>query len=288
MKFVCLGYLDESKWDGMSDAERQETMEQCFEYDAELRRGNHFLGGEALESARQAVTLQMRNGSVEVTDGPFTETKEVLGGILLLEARDLNHAISLISKHPGVGVGPFEIRAADACIQQQLTERNEPQASSPSQVEEGEAEIRRLIDDWVTALEARDLDGIMANHHPDAVLYDAIPPYKTVGAENIRQAWEHCFPYIPEFKSMHHGLTIQVEGNMAFVYGLHKFQPAVEGHPCGQSWLRYTICYRKIAGKWKVQHEHVSQPFNPMNNQAWPITDPEVLDMPDYGQACSE
>ena len=48
-----------------------------------------------------------------VTDGPYAETKEQLGGILILEARDLNHAIELMSKHPGVKVGPFEIRAAE-------------------------------------------------------------------------------------------------------------------------------------------------------------------------------
>ena len=55
----------------------------------------------------------MKNGSVDVTDGPYAETKEMLGGILLLEARDLNHAIALMSQHPGVKVGPFEIRPAD-------------------------------------------------------------------------------------------------------------------------------------------------------------------------------
>jgi hypothetical protein len=123
MKFVCLGYLDESQWDSLSDTERQSMMEACFDYDDELRRGGHFLGGEALDSARNAVTLRMKRGAVDVTDGPYAETKEFLGGILLLEARDLNHAISLMSKHPGVRVGPFEIRPAAEEINQQITER---------------------------------------------------------------------------------------------------------------------------------------------------------------------
>jgi hypothetical protein len=57
--------------------------------------------------------LRWTNGKVTVTDGPYAETKEQLGGILVLEARDLNHAIQLISKHPGVKVGPFEIRAVE-------------------------------------------------------------------------------------------------------------------------------------------------------------------------------
>ena len=66
----------------------------------------------------------MKNGQVEVTDGPFTETKETLGGILLLEARDLNHAIALMSKHPGVKIGPFEIRPADETVNRMIAERN--------------------------------------------------------------------------------------------------------------------------------------------------------------------
>jgi hypothetical protein len=113
MKFVCLGYMDETKWDGMSEAERTALMEDCFAYDDELRRGGHFLGGEALQGIRNAATLRCRNGTVLVTDGPYAETKEQLGGILFLEARDLNHAIQLMSKHPGVRGGAFEIRPAD-------------------------------------------------------------------------------------------------------------------------------------------------------------------------------
>jgi hypothetical protein len=58
------------------------------------------------------VTLRFRGGKVTVTDGPYAETKEQIGGILILEARDLNHAIQLMSKHPGVQAGPFEIRPA--------------------------------------------------------------------------------------------------------------------------------------------------------------------------------
>lgn len=100
-------------------------MEECFAYDDELRRGGHFLGGEALDSARNAVTLRIKDGAVEVTDGPFVETKETLGGILLLEARDLNHAISLMSEHPGVKMGPFEIRPATDIVNQLYAEWTE-------------------------------------------------------------------------------------------------------------------------------------------------------------------
>lgn len=124
MKYVCLGFIDEAKFAQLPQEDAQRMMDECFAYDDELRRGGHFLGGEALDSIRNAVTLRMKNGEVEVTDGPFAETKETLGGILLLEARDLNHAISLMSKHPGVKIGPFEIRPADESINQLIAERN--------------------------------------------------------------------------------------------------------------------------------------------------------------------
>src|SRR6201991_1748903 len=102
MKYVCLGFIDEAKFAALPPEVAQSMMEECFAYDDVLRRGGHFVGGEALDSARNAVTLRMKNGEVDVTDGPYVETKETLGGILLLEARDLNHAIALMSKHPGV------------------------------------------------------------------------------------------------------------------------------------------------------------------------------------------
>ena len=124
MKFVCLGFIDEAAFAQIPPQDVQRMVEECFAYDDELRRGGHFLGGEALDSARKAVTLRAREGNVQVTDGPFTETKETLGGILLLEARDLNHAIALMSKHPGVRMGPFEIRPANEAFNRLIADRN--------------------------------------------------------------------------------------------------------------------------------------------------------------------
>ena len=88
-------------------------MDECFAYDCVLRESGHLVGGEVLQSARKATTLRWENGKVSITDGPYAETKEQLGGILVLEARDLNHAIQLMSKYPGVKAGPFEIRPVE-------------------------------------------------------------------------------------------------------------------------------------------------------------------------------
>ena len=102
MKYICLGYFDEKQWETMSESERNAIMDECFTYDDVLRKNGHFAGGEALESPRNATTIRLRNGHVSITDGPYTETKEQLGGILVLEATDLNHAVQLMSKHPAV------------------------------------------------------------------------------------------------------------------------------------------------------------------------------------------
>jgi len=96
MKCDCFRFFDEAAFAQLPQADAQTMMEECFAYDDVLRRGGHDLGGEALDSARNAVALRMKDGEVQVADGPFTETKETLGGFLLLEARDLNHAIALI------------------------------------------------------------------------------------------------------------------------------------------------------------------------------------------------
>ena len=112
MKYVCLGYIEPGKLENMPEQERNAVMDQCFTYDEELRRRGHFAGGEALQGRESAVTLRFRDGGVALTDGPYAETKEQIGGILILEARDLNEAIQLMSRHPGVRVGPFEIRPA--------------------------------------------------------------------------------------------------------------------------------------------------------------------------------
>jgi hypothetical protein len=114
VKFVCLGYFDEARWDATPKSEQDAMMQECFAYDDLLRQHGHFVAGEALQSARAAKTLQWKGGKVLVTDGPFAETREQLGGLLVLEARDMDHAVELMSKHPGVRLGgPFEIRGVE-------------------------------------------------------------------------------------------------------------------------------------------------------------------------------
>ena len=113
MKYLCFGYYDKNKFDGMTETERNAMFDTCFEYDEHLRTNGHWAGGEALQPAENAMTLSLKNGKVAMTDGPYAETKEQLGGILVLEARDMNHAVQLMSQHPALTYGnSFEIRPA--------------------------------------------------------------------------------------------------------------------------------------------------------------------------------
>ena len=112
MKYICLAYSDPKRWETMSESERNAFVDECFSYDDVLRKNGHFAGGDALQGVENATTLRFQGGKVSVTDGPFAETKEQLGGILVLEAKDLDQAIQLMSKHPGVKAGPIEIRPA--------------------------------------------------------------------------------------------------------------------------------------------------------------------------------
>jgi len=109
MKYICFGYLDVQNWETKSPGEQEAMIDACFSYDDELKKNGHWVSGEGLQGA---TTLSYQGGKVSVTDGPYVETKELLGGLLIVEARDLNHAIQLISKHPGVKMGRWEIRPA--------------------------------------------------------------------------------------------------------------------------------------------------------------------------------
>lgn len=113
MKFICLGYLDTDKWSKHSEGEQKSMVDACLAYDIELRNGGHFAGGHALQAAENTTTLRWKDGKPSISDGPFAETKEVLGGILVLEAGSKEEAIRLMSRHPGIKMGRFEIWPAD-------------------------------------------------------------------------------------------------------------------------------------------------------------------------------
>lgn len=111
MKYLCLGYHDEQTWGALSESQRRALTEESCAYEDTLRRGGHVIDGRGLHGARTATTLRFEQGTMSVTDGPFAETKEQIGGLMILEAVDLNQAIQLMSQLPCMRVGgSLEIR----------------------------------------------------------------------------------------------------------------------------------------------------------------------------------
>ena len=103
MKYLCLVYGEEKALAGMDDR-------HCVAYDDKIRASGHCLASEALQPVATATTVRVRNGRVSVTDGPFAETKEILAGFYMIEARDLNEAIQVASRIPPARYGSIEVR----------------------------------------------------------------------------------------------------------------------------------------------------------------------------------
>jgi hypothetical protein len=103
MKYLCLVYGEEKALAKMAD-------EHCVAFDEGIRKSGHCLASEALQPVSTATTVRVRNGKASVTDGPFAETKEILAGFYMIEARDLDEAIQIASRIPPAAVGSIEIR----------------------------------------------------------------------------------------------------------------------------------------------------------------------------------
>jgi hypothetical protein len=110
MKYLCMVIVDEKKLQALSETELQALEDESLDYDDVLRRRGHFVAAQALESVSAATTIRLRSGKVSMTDGPFAETNEQVGGFILIEARDLNEAIQLASQIPSIRLGAVEVR----------------------------------------------------------------------------------------------------------------------------------------------------------------------------------
>jgi len=110
MKYLCLVYHDEKQLDALPAREYDALVGDTLAYDEELRQSGHYVASNALEYVQTATTVRVRSGKVSITDGPFAETKERLGGFILIEARDLNEAIRVASGMPPGRLGSIEVR----------------------------------------------------------------------------------------------------------------------------------------------------------------------------------
>lgn len=110
MKYLCLVMVDEQKLQALSEAESRDLDERSLGYDDVLRETGHFLAAQALEPTRAAKTLRMQNGKLLVTDGPFAEAREQIGGFILIDVKNMDEAVELTRKIPVLQFGSVEVR----------------------------------------------------------------------------------------------------------------------------------------------------------------------------------
>jgi hypothetical protein len=110
VKYLCLVYHEEAKIDALPKAEYDAVVRDVFDFREDLRRGGHYIASSPLQLVRTATTVRVRDGKLSMTDGPFAETKEQLGGFYLIEAADLDGALRLAAKMPPARGGSIEVR----------------------------------------------------------------------------------------------------------------------------------------------------------------------------------
>jgi hypothetical protein len=110
MKYLCAVYLEPGALKELSAAEKSHLDRDSLRYDDDLRKNGHFIAASALQPATSAKTVRSRGGKIAMTDGPFAETKEVLGGFIFIEARDLEEALHIAAGIPMAKYGSIEVR----------------------------------------------------------------------------------------------------------------------------------------------------------------------------------
>ena len=114
MKYLCLAYEDETRLNDLTKGEWDQLRAETLDYVDRLRQDGYLISAEPLQSTRTAATVRIRNGQLSITDGPFAETRESLGGFFLITAQDLNEAIRIASRWPSARLGSIEVRPVEA------------------------------------------------------------------------------------------------------------------------------------------------------------------------------
>ena len=110
MRYLCAIYGDESAWNDATPEQTGQVMDAYNAFTEEARAAGVMAGGEGLESTSSATTVRVRDGERVLSDGPFAETKEQLGGFYLLDCDSLDEAIEWAAKIPGAATGSVEVR----------------------------------------------------------------------------------------------------------------------------------------------------------------------------------
>ena len=116
MKYLCLAYEEEEVLTRLSRSEWDALRHETIAYVQSLQQRGHLIITHALKSAQTATMVRVRKGALAMTDGPFAETKEQLGGFVLIEAKDLDEAIQLAAQGPSARIGSIEVRPIEEVL----------------------------------------------------------------------------------------------------------------------------------------------------------------------------
>jgi hypothetical protein len=119
MKYLCLAYEEENRLNSLSRTEWEALRRETLDYLEELGQQGYLISAEPLQSVQTATTVRVRNGKLSITDGPFAETKETLGGFFLIDAADLNEALKIASRWPSARLGSIEVRPVEEGLREE-------------------------------------------------------------------------------------------------------------------------------------------------------------------------
>lgn len=119
MKFLCLAYEEEATLNALSRPEWDALRRETLAYVEILQKSGHLILTNALQSARMASTVRVRDGGLAILDGPYAETREQLGGFFLIEARDRQQAIELAARWPSARIGSIEVRPIEEVLREE-------------------------------------------------------------------------------------------------------------------------------------------------------------------------
>ena len=124
-----------------------------------------------------------------------------------------------------------------------------------------EALIRQRVEDWANSIHAKDIDGVMSLYAPNVVSFDVGAPLRYVGAERKRTAWEEVFAaYTGPMTYEVRDLNVTTDGDLAFVHSVNHVKGTLASGHTQELWVRWTACFRRIDGVWRIVHDHVSVP----------------------------
>ncbi|WP_424681461.1 YybH family protein [Frateuria sp. YIM B11624] len=133
----------------------------------------------------------------------------------------------------------------------------------------GEARIREAIQSFAAAFRAKDIGGVMSLFAPTIISFDLAPPLRCVGAEALRKHWEATFAALQGPVAYEiHDLAIEASDRLSFSHSLNWMRGTLQDGRTTERWLRWTVCFRLIDGRWQATHEHVSVPIEVASGKA--------------------